>query len=209
MAQRFQQPQNPVGAGRGSHQHRADQPLAQFAREVVEHLVARRLDVFEQLFHQLVVMIGQRLQHREARRLFAIGRVAFEPNHFGRGVLPVNKGALQREIDEAGNDVAGECRNLAQDQLGARSALQEIEHVMNAGIGLVDLVEKQDPRDFPVFKLAQDELQLRNLLLIHFANHDRHIDRRQHRTHVVDEFDRAGTVEKSVGVAHEIGRWRP
>ena len=47
---------------------------------------------------------------------------------------------------------------------------------------------------------------MRNLLLIHFANNDRHIDRRQHRTHVVDKFDRAGAVEKSVGVAHEIGR---
>ena len=106
MPQRFQQPQHPVGARRGSHQHRADQTLAQFAREVVEHLVARRLDVLEQLLHQLVVMIGQRLQHRETGRLFAIGRIAFEPHHFGRGMLPVNKGALQREIDEARNDVA-------------------------------------------------------------------------------------------------------
>ena len=158
MAQRFQQPQNPVGTDRGSHQHRTHQPLAQFAREVVEHLVAGRLDVFEQLFHQLVVVICQRLQHREARRLFAIGRVALEPDHFGRGVLPVNKGTLQREIDETGNDVAGECRNLAQDQLGVRSALQEIEHVMNTGIGLVDLVEKKNPRDLSVFKLSQDEL---------------------------------------------------
>ena len=31
------------------------------------------------------------------------------------------------------------------------------------------------------------------------------VDRRQHRAHVVDEFDRAGAIEEGVAVAHEIG----
>ena len=122
VAQRLQQPQHAVGAGRGAHQHRAHQAVAQFAGEIVEHLVARRLDVFEQLLHQLVVVVGERLQHREARGLFAIGDVAFERNDFGRSVLLVDKGAFQREIDEAGDEVAGEGRDLPQDQLGARGA---------------------------------------------------------------------------------------
>ena len=101
VAQRFEQPQHAVGARRRPHQHRADQAFAQFAGEIVEHLVARRLDVFEQLLHQLVVVIGQRLQHGEARGLFQIGCVAFERHHFGRRVLLVDEGAFQREIDEA------------------------------------------------------------------------------------------------------------
>ena len=75
---------------------------------------------------------------------------------------------------------------------------------MDAGIGLVDLVDEQDARDFLVFQLAQDELELRHLLLVHLADHDRGVDRRQHGAHVVDEFDRARTVEERVGVAHEI-----
>ena len=51
----------------GAEQHRADQAVAQFLGEIVEHLVARRLDVLEQLLHQLVVVVGERFQHREAR----------------------------------------------------------------------------------------------------------------------------------------------
>ena len=204
VAQRLHQPQHAVGARRRAHQHRADQALAQFAGEIVEHLVARRLDVFEQLLHQLVVVIGERLQHGEARGLFQIGDVAFERNDFRGRVLLVDKGALEREIDEARDDVAGEGRDLAQDQLGARRRLQQLEHVVDAGIGLVDLVDEQDARDFLVFELAQDELELRDLLLVHLADHDGGVDRRQHRAHVVDEFDRARAIEERVGVAHEI-----
>ncbi len=101
VAQRFEQPQHAVGSRRRAHQHRTDQAFAQFAGEIVEHLVARRLDVFEQLLHQLVVVIGQGLQHGEARGLFQIGGVAFERHDFGRRVLLVDEGAFQREIDEA------------------------------------------------------------------------------------------------------------
>ena len=46
--------------------------------------------------------------------------------------------------------------------------------------------------------LTQDELELRNFLLVHFADDDGGIDRRQHRAHVMGEFDRAGTIEKGV-----------
>ena len=74
---------------------------------------------------------------------------------------------------------------------------------MNAGIGLVDLVEEQDARDFLIFQLAQNDLQLRNFLLVHFADHDGDIDHRQHRAHIVDEFDRARAIDEGVGVAHE------
>ena len=75
---------------------------------------------------------------------------------------------------------------------------------MDAGVGLVDLVDEQDAGNFPLFQLAQDELKLRDLLLVQFAHDHRRVDRRQHRAHVVDEFDRAGTVEQGIGVAHEM-----
>ena len=82
VAQRLEEPQHAVRPRSGAHQYRANQAVAQFAPQIVEHLVARRLDVFEQLLHQLVVMIGERLQHRKARGLFQIGGVAFERNDF-------------------------------------------------------------------------------------------------------------------------------
>ena len=78
VAQRLQQPQHAVGAGGDADQHRADQAFAQFPGEIVEHLVARRRDILEQLLHQLVVVIGERLQHREARFLLAVEILAFE-----------------------------------------------------------------------------------------------------------------------------------
>ena len=197
VPQRLQQSQNAVGARRRAHHHRAHQALAQFARQIVEYLVARRLDVFEQLLHQLVVVIGERFQHRKARGLFRVGGIAFERNDLRRGVLLVDKGALEREIDKARDDVALEGRNLPQDQLGARSRLQQLKHVVNAGIRLVDLVDEQNARDFLVFQFAQNELKLRDLFLIHFADDDGDIDRRQHRAHVVGELDRARTIEET------------
>ena len=114
-------------------------------------------------------------------------------------VLLVNKGPLQREIDEAGDEIAGESRDLAQDQLGARGRLQQRKHVVDAGIGLVDLVEEKNARNFPVFQLAQNELKLRYFLFVHFAHDYGGINRRQHRAHIVDELDRAGTIKKGVG----------
>ena len=74
---------------------------------------------------------------------------------------------------------------------------------MNGGIGLVDLVEEQEARNLLIFELAQDQLQLRDLLLVHLADHDRRVDRRQRRAHVVDEFDRARAIDEGVGLAHE------
>ena len=117
VAQRLEQAEHAVGAVRRPHQHRADETIAQFLGEIVEHFVGRRLDVAEQLLHQLVVMVGQRLQHGEARDLAGVEQIACERHHLRSGVLLVDKGAFEREIDEPGDDVAGKGRNLAEQQL--------------------------------------------------------------------------------------------
>ena len=205
MTQRLQQAQHAIGAGGGADQHRTDDALAQFLGQIVEHLVARRLNILEQLLHQLVVVIGQRLQHGEARILLAVGVLAREFDHLRRRVLLVDIGALEREIDEAGNDVAVPDRNLPQQQRHARGRLQQLQRLAHALVGLVDLVEKQEMRNVLVFQFAQDQLQLRHLLLVGLADHDRGVDRRQHAAHVLDEFDRAGAIDEGVAVAHEIG----
>ncbi len=206
VAQRLHQTQHAVGAGRRTHQHRTHEAVAQLLRQVVEDLVLRRLDVAEQLLHQLVVVVRQRLQHREARRLLAVDDVAFERHDFGSGVLLVDKGALQREVDETGDDVAVERRNLAQQKLRARRRLQQREHVVNGGVGLVDLVQEQEARNLLVLELAQDQLQLRDLLFVHLADDDGGVDTRQRRAHVMDELDRAGTIDEREAFAHEVRR---
>jgi len=72
MAQRFQQPQYAVRARRRPQQNGTHQAFAQLLCEVFEHLVARWLNILEQLLHELVVMIGERLQHGEARGLLPV-----------------------------------------------------------------------------------------------------------------------------------------
>ena len=205
MAQRLHQPQHTVGARRRSHQHRTNQAVAQLLGEIIENLVAWRLDILEQLLHQLVIVVGERLQHGETRRLLAVERVAFKRDHFRRCVLLVDKRALEREIHEAADELAGEGRNLSQQELAARGRLQQRQHLVDSGIGFVDLVDKQEARNVLLLELAQDKLELRDLLLVQLANHDRRIDCRQRRAHVVDEFNRARTVDERIAVALESG----
>ena len=118
------------------------------------------------LLHQLVVVVGERLQHGEARGLLAVERVAFEHlDDLGWRVLAVDEGALEREIDEAGTisfSQIGICRSTS----GLREAGCRIVSTSRMLVGLVDLVEEQEARNLLVLELAQDELQLRHLLLV-------------------------------------------
>src|SRR5262249_43423470 len=118
-------------------------------------------------------------------------------------VLLVNESAFEREIDEAGDDIAREGRDLAQQQLQTRRRLQQLEDIVNRGISLVDLVEEQEMRNLLVFELTEDELQLRHFLLIHLADDDRSIDRWQRRAHVMRELDRAGAIDEREALTHE------
>ena len=84
--------------------------------------------------------------------------------------------------------------------------------ICSASISLVSalsiLLRNRKRGMFEVFQLAQDELQLRHLLLVGLADHHRGIDRGQRRAHVVDELDRARAIDEGVAVAHERRWWR-
>ena len=203
MPQRLQQPQHAVFARRRAEQHRADQPLAQFAGEIVEHRVARRLDVLEQLLHQRVVMVGEFFQHREARFLLAVEIAAFERDDLGCLVLAIDKGTLQRKIDETLDQFALPDRNLPQHQRDARRRLQRRKRLADALVGAIDLVEEQKTRNAEIFQFTQDDLKLRQLFLVCLADYHRGIDCGDRSTHVVREFHRAGTINKGISVAHE------
>src|SRR6266566_4373277 len=107
MPQRLHQPQHAVLADRGTEQHRTDQSFAQFAREIVEHRVARRRNILEQLLHQRVVVIGELFQHREPGFLLTVEIAAFQGYDFGGFMLAIDEGAFQRQIDEACDLIAG------------------------------------------------------------------------------------------------------
>ncbi len=112
VPERFHQPQHAIFADRRADHDRADRTVAQFLRQIVENLVARRLDVFEQLLHQLVIVIGEPLQHGEARVFLTARIIAFKRDQFAGRMFAIDKRALQREIDEADHDAVVPDRDL-------------------------------------------------------------------------------------------------
>ncbi len=120
-------------------------------------------------------------------------------------MLLVDIGALEREVDEPGNDVAVPDRNLAEEQRRAWRRLQQFDCIANALVGLVDLVKEEKARNVLVFQFAQNELKLGHFLLVRLAHDDGGIDRRQHAAHILDELDGTGAVDERVVVTHEGG----
>ena len=125
-------------------------------------------------------------------------------------MLLVDEGAFEREIDEAGDDVAGEGRNLAQQQLRratpaaasrARREWWSRPCRSCSGTGSAEFCWSSSSRRIScscgIFFSSS------------LADHDGGIDRRQRRAHVVDELDRAGTIDERVAFAHEVRAWRP
>ncbi len=206
MAQGLQQAGDAVARLGRADQHRRDEAFAQIAGEVVEYLVARRLDVGDQLLHQGVVVIGEALQHGVARFLLARQFAGGNVDHDGRRVFAIDEGALQREIDEAGDDAVLPDRDLPQQQRRLRGRLEHGQRLADAQVGLVDLVEEQDARDAEVFELAQDHAQRRQLALVRLADHDRRVAQRQDIARLMGEFDRAGKVDEGEAVAEIIDR---
>ena len=204
VPQRLEQAEDAVARLRRAEQHRADQPVAQLLGEIVEHLVARRRHVFEQLLHQLVVVIGQLLQHGEARFLLMRGERIGNCHDLARRMLAIDVSALQREIDEAGDDVVLPDGDLAQHQrLGARR-LQHRHDVAHPRLGLVDLVDEEEMRNAAILELLEDELQRRHLLLVRLAHHHRGVAGGERIRRVGLEFDRAWAIEEGEAVAEKI-----
>ena len=204
VANRFQEPRHAVPVRRRAHQHRHDMAFAQFACEVVEHEVPRRVDVADELFHQRIVVVRELFQHRVAR-LFLFRDDASRHLDDGRGRgLPINERALEREIDEAGGDAVLPHGDLSQEQRRARRRLKHLERLPQAARRLIDLVEEKEPRHAEFLELAQNDLQGRNFARIRFADDDRGVADGQRVPHVVDEFDRAGAIEESQPVAHVV-----
>ena len=119
-------------------------------------------------------------------------------------MLAIDKGALERQIDEAGDDVVLPDRDLAQDQRLGRGRLQHRHDVAHARFGLVDLVDEQEMRDAAILELLEDQLQRRHLLLVGLADDDRGVAGGERVRRVGLEFDRAGAIEEGEAVAEEI-----
>ena len=143
-----------------------------------------------------VVVVGERLEHGEAG--FGLAGAVLVPHvdHFARGVLAVDEGALEREVDEAGDDAALPDRDMAKDERHAARRLEHFQRRADPRVGLVHLVEEEDAGDALLFQRLQDDLEGRDLLLVGLGHHDSEVDRRQDRLGLEGELDRARAIEE-------------
>ena len=211
VAQRLHQPQHAIGAGGGADQHRTRPGRRAAPWSDRRRSCPRRRDVLEQLLHQLVVVIGERLQHLEARCPSRDrDRRPSSVDDFGRRVLLVDVGPLQREIDEAGDDVAVDQIGICRSSSGTRDAGCSSASVSRTRLSTLSILFRNRKRGILSSSSSRRiNCKLRNFLFVGLAHHDGGIDHRQRGAHVVHELDRAGTVDERVGVAHEASWWRP
>ena len=182
VPQRLEEPGDAMAAGRRAQEHRHDPPVAQFARQIVEDEVLRRVDVADQLLHQRVVIVGELLEHEIARLFFLREHARRHLDDAGRRGLAIDEGALEREIDKSGGDAILPHRNLAQQQRRARGRLKHLERLAQAPVRLIDLVEEQDARQPEILEFAKNDLKRRDLARIGLADDDRGVADRAGRS---------------------------
>ena len=194
MAERLQQTPDAVIAFGRADQDRHDQPFRQLAPQIAHHFVAGRLHVAEQFFHQMFVIIGQPLQHLEARFLLA-GEIG-DIDHFRRRMWAIDKSPFQRQIDKAGGHAIFPNGNLAQQQRRLALFLQLRQQFAQRARRMFDLVDEEIVGNFRVRQRLQIRLQHLHLGRLGLAHDHRRIDRGKEMQRIGEKFDRAGAIQK-------------
>jgi hypothetical protein len=206
MAQGLEKARDPVAALGRADEHRHHMALLELPREVVEHQVPRGLDLGDQVLHQFVVVVGEALEHGVAGLALADVLPVRQVHHLARGMLAVDEGALQGEIDEAHRDAVPPDRDLAQEERRARGALQQGQGLADAPGRSVDLVDEEEAGHAGLLQLPQGHFEGRDLALVRLAHHHRRVAGGHDVAHLVQEFRRAGAIDEGHGVAEEIHR---
>ena len=189
VPQGLEKPGDAVAAVGGADEDRHHMPFLQFAGEVVENTVAGRLDLRDELLHERIVVIGKPLEHGEARLALARKLTFRHIHNFAWRVLPIDEGALKREVDEADRNAVLPDRDLPQEKRRPGRALQKFQRLAHAPRAGVDLVDEKEPRDVRFFQLPQHHFKGRDLALVRLANDDGGVASRSGGAHVVLKFD--------------------
>ena len=192
VAQGLQQAADAKSSQGRTEEHWHDQALVHVPHQIGEHQVAGRIDVGEQLLHQGVVEVGQLFEHMEPGVGLDLGQFRGQLDHFGRLSSAPHVGALERQIDEAGDVLALDDRQLARHQGRRTHRRQGGQQGVDRSAGLVHAVHEQGPGHAKRLELTDHRLDERRLGRIRIGDHDGQVHRRQSRIALGGQFQGAG-----------------
>ena len=110
-------------------------------------VLGRRLLLLEQHLHQVVVEVGERLEHLAARRLLALAILLRQRDLVRRRAVVVAVGLLGHEVDVADQVVAAADRVLVRDDRPVGELAQALQEIAVADLGAVHLVDEDQVRE--------------------------------------------------------------
>ena len=159
VPQRFQQPPNAKAVQGRAEEHRHDQTAVEVGNEVGEHRIAAWIEVREQLLHQVIVEVGQLLEHVEARVGLLRRQIAHQV-YLLRGLArPIDEGPFQGEVYETSDLILLDQWDLARHQRRSGGLRQGRHEFVKAAARLVDAVDEDRMRDTAILQRLQDRLQ--------------------------------------------------
>ena len=147
LEQRLEQPADPHVAFGDPHEHRHDLIGAERLLQMTQDVVGRRLLLLEQHLHQVVVEVGERLEHLGARRLLALAIFLGQVDPVRRRAVVVAVGLLGHQVDVADQLVAAPDRILVRDHRPVGQIAQALQEIAIANLRAVHLVDEHEMRD--------------------------------------------------------------
>ena len=184
-------------AERGADDDRRHRHLERGDADRRANLFGRRRLALEIHLHDVLVVVGERLDHLVAiscRLLFQIGGNLGDAILSAETILVPDEGLLIDQIDQAGELFLGAYRQMQQQRRGLELVAHFLHDALELGADAVHLVDERDPRDAILVGLAPDGLRLR----LDSADRAEHCDR------AIEDAQRALDFDREIDVSRRI-----
>ena len=184
-------------AKRGAEQHRRNRHLERGGADRGANRVGRGRLALEIKLHDVLVVIGERLDHLVAVSgglLFQIGRDVRDAILRAETIFVPNERLLIDQIDQPGEFFLGANRQMQQQRRGLELVAHFLHHALELGADAIHLVDECDPRHAVLVGLAPDGLRLR----LDAA------DRAEHRDRAVKHAQAALDLNREIDVPRRV-----
>ena len=206
VPQRLEQAPDAVILLGRTDQHRHDIGRAHALGQVAVNLLDIGNLVFQKLFQQFVVEVGERLQHRFPGQLVFIGDGVRHVDALRAGAGGVSVGPPADQIDVTRNRLAFADGDLAQHQRRVLDGTQRFVHRGDRLGDGVDLVDEDHVGDAAVGESLEQRREGHRALGRGFVNHHRQVGDQQGVQRFLPHLDRARAVEEGPLVVEIGGR---